>query len=134
VAARRPLLLAAAFGAYKLVYVGIAAFMPARLESLGEVTGAAGMAAAVAALANVAGNFGSGALMRRGVAPATLIQAGALGIAVLGAAVLVLPVPVLVVMAAILACLLGGLMPTACFALLPRAVPRLNLAAPAGAW
>jgi len=131
VAARRPLLLAAAFGAYNVVYVGIAAFMPARLESLGEGTGAAGMAAAVAALANAAGNLGSGALMRRGVAPATLIQAGALGISVLGAAVFMLAVPMLVVMAGILACLLGGLVPAACFALLPRAVPRLSLAAPA---
>jgi predicted MFS family arabinose efflux permease len=39
VAARRPLRVAAAFASYNLVYLGIAAFLPAFLESRGAGTG-----------------------------------------------------------------------------------------------
>ena len=131
VAARRPLLLALAFGTYNVIYVGIAAFLPARLEALGEGTGAAGIAAAIAALTNAGGNLAGGALMRRGVAPALLIQVGALAMALLGAAVFVAPLPALVIAAALLACGIGGVLPASCFALLPRAVPHAALAAPA---
>lgn len=131
VAARRPMLLALAFSTYNVIYVGIAAFLPARLEALGEGTGAAGIAAAVAALANAGGNLAGGALMRRGVAPALLIQVGALAMALLGAAVFVAPLSALVVTAALLASGIGGVLPASCFALLPRAVPRAALAAPA---
>jgi len=131
VAARRPLRLALAFGTYNVIYVGIAAFLPARLETLGAGTGEAGIAAAIAAIGNAGGNLAGGALMRRGVAPALLIQAGALAMALMGAAIFVLPLPALVIGAALLACGIGGVLPAACFALLPRAVPRPELAAPA---
>jgi MFS family permease len=131
VAARRPLLIALAFGTYNVIYVGIAAFLPARLEALGQATGAAGMAGALAALANAAGNLGAGLLMRRGVEPTLLMQAAALAMGLLGAAVFVLPVPLLAAGAAVLACGIGGMLPASCFALLPRSVPQAALAAPA---
>jgi MFS family permease len=131
VAARAPLRIAAAFATYNVMYFGIAAFLPARLESLGAGTGGAGAAAAVAALANAGGNLVSGLLMGRGVAPDRLVVVGALGMAVLAAGVYVVPDPVVVTTLAVLACAIGGVLPAACFALLPRAVPSPALLAPA---
>jgi MFS family permease len=130
-AAGRPLRIAATFAAYNTMYFGIAAFLPARLESLGAGTGAAGAAAAVAALANAGGNLAAGLLMRRGVAPGRLVLAGALGMSLLAAGVYLVPQPALVLALAVLACGIGGVLPAACFALLPRAVPDPALVAPA---
>jgi len=130
-AARRPLQIASAFATYNTLYFGIAAFLPARLESLGAGTGGAGSAAALAALANAGGNLLSGLLMRRGVAAERLVVAGALGMALLGSGVYLVPDPTAVVVLAVLACGIGGLLPAACFALLPRAVPDPALVAPA---
>ncbi len=129
--AGRPLRLAAAFATYNVMYLGIAAFLPARLEHLGEGTGAAGAAAALAALANAAGNLVSGLLMRRGIVPEHLVIAGAVPMAVLAAAVYLAPAPWLAVALAVAASGIGGLVPAACFALIPRAVPEASLVAPA---
>jgi cyanate permease len=109
-AARRPLRVAAAFASYNLVYLGIAAFLPAFLESRGAGTGLAGGMAALAAIANATGNFAGGVLMGRGAAPERLVAGGAVAMA---------------------ACCIGGLVPAACFALLPRSVPDPALVAPA---
>ncbi|WP_439596071.1 MFS transporter [Falsiroseomonas sp.] len=130
-AARRPLRIATAFATYNVMYFGIAAFLPARLESLGAGTGGAGAAAALAALANAGGNLASGLLMRRGVAADRLVVAGALGMALLAAGVYLVPQPAVVTVLAVLACGIGGVLPAACFALLPRAVPNPALVAPA---
>ncbi|NKC30040.1 MFS transporter [Falsiroseomonas selenitidurans] len=130
-AARRPLRIATAFATYNALYFGIAAFLPARLEALGAATGGAGAAAALAALANAGGNLAAGLLMRRGAAPAGLAMAGALGMAVCGSAVYLVPLPAAVVVLAIAACGIGGLLPASCFALLPRSVPDAALVAPA---
>ncbi|MGG5887419.1 MFS transporter [Falsiroseomonas sp. HC035] len=129
--AGRPLRIAATFAAYNTMYFGIAAFLPARLESLGAGTGAAGAAAALAAIANAAGNLAAGLLMRRAVAPGRLVLVGALGMALLAACVYLVPQPAAVLVLAVLACGIGGLLPAACFALLPRAVPDPALVAPA---
>jgi predicted MFS family arabinose efflux permease len=131
VAARRPLRVAATFAAYNVLYFGIAAFLPAYLESLGVGTGAAGGAAALAALANLAGNLSAAALMRRGVAPERLVTLGAATMAVLAAAVFVLPVASAAMTLALLACATGGLVPASSFALVPSSVPRPDLIAPA---
>ena len=131
VAARKPLRVAAAFGTYNIMYLGIAAFLPARLEALGAGTGGAGVAAALAALGNVAGNLAAGWLMRHGQAPERLVVAGSLAMSGLAAAVYVVPWPWLATLLAVLACGIGGLVPAACFALLPRAVPSAALVAPA---
>ncbi|HEV7266067.1 MAG TPA: MFS transporter [Falsiroseomonas sp.] len=130
-AARRPLRVAAAFAAYSCVYFGIAAFLPAYLESLGVGTGAAGGAAALAAIANLAGNLSAAALMRRGVAPERLATAGAAAMALLAAAVFALPLPSSAMGLALLACGVGGLVPASLFALVPASVPRPELVAPA---
>jgi MFS family permease len=124
-------LVAATFAAYNVLYFGIAAFLPAYLESLGVGTGAAGGAAALAALANLAGNLSAAALMRRGVAPERLVTLGAATMAVLAAAVFVLPVASAAMTLALLACATGGLVPASCFALVPSSVPRPDLIAPA---
>lgn len=131
VAARRPLQVAAAFATYNIMYLGIAAFLPARLESLGAGTGVAGVAAAVAALANAGGNIGAGALMARGVAAERLVVAGAMAMSVTAASVYLVPSAVAATALAVLACGVGGLVPASCFAILPRAVPAPALVAPA---
>jgi MFS family permease len=131
VAARRPLHVAATFAAYNLVYLGIATFLPAYLESLGARTGLAGGAAALAAIANAAGNFGGGVLMARGIAPERLVSLGALAMAVLAGATYLAPLPWLAVLLAMAASCIGGVVPASCFALLPRAVPKAALVAPA---
>jgi MFS family permease len=130
-AARRPLQVAAVFATYNVIYLGIAAFLPARLESLGAGIGGAGAAAALAALANAGGNLVSGALMRRGLRPERLVVAGALAMSVTAAAVYLVPWPSLATALAVIACGVGGLVPAACFAILPRAVPSAALVAPA---
>ena len=131
VAARRPLQVAAAFATYNVMYLGIAAFLPARLESLGAGTGGTGAAAALAALANAGGNLAAGALMRRGITPERLVVTSALSMSVTAASVFLVPWPALATLLAILACGVGGLLPAACFAILPRAVPSAALVAPA---
>lgn len=129
--AGRPLRVAAAFGIYNIVYFGLAAFLPAYLESLGTRTGLAGGAGALAAIANLLGNLAAAALMRRGVAPARLVTIGGAGMGLLVAAVFVTPVPPAVAAMALLASVVGGLVPAACFALVPASVPRAELVAPA---
>ncbi len=131
VAARRPLRVAATFAAYNVVYFGVAAFLPAYLESLGAGTGVAGGAGAVAAIANVSGNLSAAALMRRGTAPERLVAIGAAALGVLAAAGVVTPYPAAAPGLAQLASAVGGLVPAACFALVPASVPRAELVAPA---
>jgi len=129
--ARRPLRIAAAFATYNIVYFGLAAFLPAYLESLGARTGVAGGAGAFAAIANLAGNLAAAALMRRGVAPERLVVIGAATMGVLAGAVFLMPLPAAAVILALLASIIGGLVPAACFALVPASVPRAELVAPA---
>jgi MFS family permease len=131
VAARRPLRVAGAFAAYNILYFGLAAFLPAYLESLGAGTGVAGGAGALAAIANLLGNLAAAALMRRGTAPALLVAVGAAGMGVLAASVFLVPDPVAATTLALAASMVGGLVPAACFALLPASVPRPDLVAPA---
>ncbi len=80
-----------AFATYNVMYSGIAAFLAARVESLGADLGRAGTAAALAALANVGGYLAVGALMRRRSAPESLVVAGALAMSVTAASVFLMP-------------------------------------------
>jgi cyanate permease len=130
-AARRPLRVAAAFGSYNLIYMGVAAFLPAFLESRGAGTGLAGGMAAAAAVANAIGNFAGGVLMGRGAPPERLLAAAATAMALLAGGLFLAPSAGLAVALAMAACSIGGLVPAACFALLPRAVPDPALLAPA---
>ncbi len=130
-AARRPVRVAVVFAAYNVVYVGIAAFLPPRLESLGAGTGLAGAMAAAAALSNAAGNLGAGLMMRRGIPPEGLVAAGAGCMGGLAALTFLAPWAAMAATLAIAACAVGGLVPAGCFALIPRAVPQPALVAPA---
>jgi MFS family permease len=130
-AARRPLRVAGAFAAYSIVYFGLAAFLPAFLESLGVRTGLAGGAAALAAIANLIGNLAGATLMRRGTTPERLVMAGAAAMGVLAASVFLLSSPLAATGVALLASVVGGVVPAACFALVPTSVPRPDLVAPA---
>ena len=131
VAAGRPLRVALCFAAYNVVYFGVAAFLPAYLETRGARTGMAGAAAAVAAVAHALGNVAAGLLMRRGAPPARLVAIGALGMAVLAAGVFLAGAAWLAVALAVSASCIGGLVPAACFALVPQSVPEPALVPPA---
>jgi hypothetical protein len=87
--------------------------------------------AALAAIANASGNFTGGLLMGRGAAPERLVAGGAVAMASLAAALYLAPSVWLAVALAMAACCIGGLVPAACFALLPRSVPDPALVAPA---
>jgi cyanate permease len=129
--AGRPLRITGAFAAYSVIYFGVAAFLPAYLESLGTGTGMAGGAAALAALANLVGNLAAAALMRRGIAAERLVVLGALAMGVLAAGVFLAPTAPAATVLALLASAIGGIVPAACFALLPASVPRAELVSPA---
>lgn len=131
VAARRPLRVAAIFATYSILYFGIAAFLPAFLESRGAGTGIAGAAAALAAIANLLGNLAAAALMRRGVAPERLVILGSLSMAGCATALFLMPSLAAATVLALLACVVGGLVPASCFALVPSSVPQPALVPPA---
>lgn len=130
-AARRPIRVAAAFAAYNCVYLGIAAFLPAFLESLGAGTGLAGGMASLAAAANALGNLSGGVLAARGTSPERLVTGGAVAMAMLVVALYLTSAVWLAVPMAMAACCIGGVVPAACFVLLPRSVPDPALVAPA---
>ncbi len=130
-AAQRPVRVAAAFATYSVIYIGVTAFLPAFLESLGAGTGLAGGLAAMAALANLAGNLAAAALMRRGIAPERLVLAGSIVMALAAAALFSLASPAAAAALALLSCAVGGLVPASCFALVPASVPQPSLVPPA---
>lgn len=131
--ARLPLLVALCFGAYALVYFGIAGFLPAFLaEAHGVSAGVAGLVAALAAIANLCGNLGAARLMRIGVRPARIVLAVGVAMALLAAASYALPLPWWAALAvAVLASGIGGSVPASLFALVPRAAPAPGLTGPA---
>ncbi len=117
--------MAVCFGAYALVYFGIAGFLPAFLvEAHGVPLGLAGMVGAAAAIANLCGNLAAARLMRAGIAPARIVRTIGVAMAVLAAASFALPLPAWGVIAvAVVASGIGGSVPASLFALVPRSVP-----------
>ncbi len=87
--------------------------------------------AALAAVSNAVGNFSGGVLMARGIAAERLVTTGAVALGLLTAGVYLAPIPALAVGLAMAASCVGGIVPAACFALLPRVVPAPALVAPA---
>ncbi len=132
-AARLPLHVALAFGAYAGLYLGIAAFLPSFLvERHGAGLGVAGALAAATAVANVAGNLLAGQAMRRGIAPARLVLGCGAAMALLAGAAFGLGLGIEATVAcAVAASLVGGLVPASLFAMVPRAVPDPALTGPA---
>ena len=131
--ARLPLLVALCFGAYALTYFGIAGFLPAFLVAAhGIGLGAAGVVAALAAVANLCGNLAAAQMMRWGFAPARIVLVVGVGMAVLAAASFALPLPWWGAFGlALVASGIGGMVPASLFALVPRAVPAAALTGPA---
>lgn len=69
-------------------------------------------------------------MMRRGAAAERLVGIGAACMGVLAALTFLAPDAIAAAGLAIAACAVGGLVPAACFALIPRAVPQAALVAP----
>lgn len=127
--ARGPWLLALAFSVYSAQWLSVVGFLPSIYAQAGLAPAWSGLATALAAGINMAGNVGAGRLMQRGVAPQRLLQVGygAMG----GASVLMFaplwpsgtfaalgPYAAVLVFSA-----LGGLIPGTLFALAVRVSP-----------
>ncbi|WP_366657151.1 MFS transporter [Fodinicurvata sp. EGI_FJ10296] len=120
-----PVLLAATFALYTFQFMGVIGFLPYWLVELrGYDPAAASAMAAVAVLANAAGNLLGGALMMRGVGTGALVVLGSAVMAV--AAFVIYPGtmadPVRFV-AVIMLSLAGGMIPAALLAAVPHAAP-----------
>ncbi|WP_029011098.1 MFS transporter [Azospirillum halopraeferens] len=124
VASRRaPLLLAAGFALYSLMFFALFSFLPVLLmQRIGVTHGAAGLLTALATAANVTGNLAAGVLLKRGVGRRTLISAAALAMALTAPGIFL---PVLPDAAAFLLCVVfsavGGLIPATILASAPGA-------------
>ena len=124
-----PLLLAAIFALYSLMFFALFSFMPVLLmERMGVSLQTAGLLSAVATGANVIGNLAAGVLLSRGVARATLVGTACLvmGVAALGIFSTVLPP-----LGAFLLCVLfsgvGGMLPATIIATTPILSPAERL-------
>ena len=117
--------IACTFASYNGVYFAISVLLPALLaQSFGWTVSVSGYAGAAAVLANGLGNLAAGWLFHRGVAPARLLRPAAIGLGLFGAGCWLAPTAPLAVALACGACLLGGMIPAALFAILPAAVPQ----------
>ncbi len=132
-AARKPALIAAGFSCYAAIYTGIAAFLPAFLvQRFGAGVGLAGMVAALAAVANIAGNLLAGRAMAWGAAPLLLVLGGGAAMTVLAVATFVVAPGLWAALGlALVASVLGGMVPASLFALVPGSVADRALVAPA---
>jgi MFS transporter, DHA1 family, inner membrane transport protein len=124
-----PLLLAAIFALYSLMFFALFSFMPVLLmERMGVSLQTAGVLSAVATGANVIGNLAAGVLLSRGVARATLVgtACAVMGVAALGIFSTVLPP-----LGAFLLCVLfsgvGGMLPATIIATTPILSPAERL-------
>lgn len=122
---RGPVLLAAIFSCYSAQFLAVTAFVPLMLvEDAGWSVASAGMAGAVILGSNITGNLASGFLLdadwprRRVIAVAALTM----GLAAIFLLLPVLPVP-LRLASAIVFSTVGGLIPGALFAGVPRHAP-----------
>lgn len=131
--ARLPVFVALAFACYAVVYFGIASFLSARLVAgFGLPLSLAGIAGAVAAAANIAGNLLAGALLRAGRHPARLVMAAGAAMTLLSTGAFALPFSLpLTLSAALLGSGIGGVVPASLFALAPRSVGSPSLTGPA---
>ncbi len=112
------------FASYNGVYFAISVLLPAALsQNFGWGVAAGGYAGAVAVLVNGLGNLLAGWLFHRGLAPERIILPALAGMGVAGAVVFLAPSAWVMVAAACVACVLGGMVPASLFALLPARVP-----------
>jgi len=114
-------LAAIGFGAYTTLQVGLLALLPAFLvEAHGLGAGAAGLAVAVASLANVPGGLAAGRLVARGASPSATVAAALAASALMMPAIYAEGIGVaLAVVAASVANVTLGLVPAVVFARMP---------------
>lgn len=126
---RGPLLLAAGFGLYSLQFFALFSFLPILLtERMSMPLQTAGLFAAAATAANIAGNLCAGFLIERGVARWTLVAGASVVMGLAGCGIFL---PLLPDTGAFLLCVLfsaaGGLVPATLLATAPMAAPQAHL-------
>lgn len=127
--ARKPLLLAAMFALYSLMFFALFSFLPVLLMERMEVThSSAGLLSALATAANILGNLAAGVLLSRGTARATLLAGASLtmGLASLGIFLPVLPDTATFMLCVVFSAV-GGLIPAALLSAAPIAAPTAGL-------
>ena len=120
-----PVLLGVAFGLYTFQYFALSSLFPALLvERLGLSIAAAGLISAGAVLANAAGNFAAGALLRFGIPLWAVLVAGFVTSSLLAFGVFnsALPVAAVALLAA-LSLAITGIVPASLFAAAPVIAP-----------
>ncbi|HYG43719.1 MAG TPA: MFS transporter, partial [Bordetella sp.] len=127
--ARSPVLLAAAFAFYSLMFFALFSFLPVLLMERMEVTlHTAGLLSALASAANIVGNLAAGYLLSRGMTRPVLLGAASL---TMGAAGLGIFLPVLPDTGTFLLCVafsaVGGLIPAALLSGAPLVAPAASL-------
>ena len=122
---RPSLMLMLAFGVFTLTFIVFAAVEPSYLaEARGMAIDQASRISALTTLAAIPGALTAGWLIRRGVSPVRLAWVGLIAPALLSVAVFIPAVPIApVVIATVGALFLGGLVPAAVYALIPRVAP-----------
>lgn len=124
-----PLMLAAAFALYSLMFFALFSFLPVLLMERMQVTHqTAGLLSALAAAANIIGNLGAGFLLSGGIKRPLLLAGASL---VMGVAGLGIFLPVLPDTPTFMLCVLfsavGGLVPATLLSTAPLAAPIPNL-------
>lgn len=114
--------LSIAFFCFALLFLALAGLLPAYLVAhCGLAADEAGRLIAIATAFGIAGSLLAGWLMRRGVGPGRLAAAGLIGSTVVAALAFGMPAPVPLAIAGFtLSFALGGLVPAATFASVPR--------------
>jgi len=128
--ARGPLLLAAVFACYSLMFFALFSFLPVLLmERMEASLRTAGLLSALASAVNILGNLAAGHLLARGVARPVLLGAASLA---MGAAGLGIFLPLLPDAGTFLLCIVfsavGGLIPATLLSGAPLAAPAAGLA------
>ncbi|CCH09042.1 CynX/NimT family MFS transporter [Achromobacter xylosoxidans] len=126
-----PMLLAASFTLYSLMFFALFTFLPVLLmDKLGLPLATAGLYSAVASAANIIGNLGAGVLLSRGWRRSTLIACASVA---MGVVALLIFQSVFAAMPTFLLCVLfsavGGLIPATLLGTAPLVAPRPALTA-----
>lgn len=127
--ARNPLLLAAVFACYSLMFIAVFSFLPVLLmERMQASWRTAGLLSALACAVNILGNLAAGHLLARGVARPLVLCAASVA---MGAAALGIFLPLLPDAGVFLLCVVfsavGGLIPATLLSSAPLAAPAAAL-------
>lgn len=127
--AREPVVLAAMFALYSLMFFALFSFLPVLLMERMDVTHrSAGLLSALATAANILGNLAAGVLLSRGVKRSALLVGASLtmGITSLGIFLPVLPDTATFILCVVFSAV-GGLIPATVLSAAPIAAPVVGL-------